>query len=289
MGRPFAACILLAFAACAGLDGSAPDFGASDLASSDVPMLQDAVVLEPGGPADLASDAGRDDGSSPDAAASDTNAPADTVAPSDPGPGPGPDEGFVDAPSDASLPFDDVAPADLPPSDDVPPDAFGGDPGVEPPPCGAGAKPCAPGSTCVTDSDGHTYCAPLDECSGKGAIDIEDLVSLLISGQGEVQVKVLAMAWPGQPACTPMPCSKEHPCCNTCFAPLFIGAEAFPIVLNGQGLAIGCQGPECDVLDACRPFTSGSWYWVWGTAGILGGKPQLTVDGFCPADGVDLP
>jgi hypothetical protein len=26
------------------------------------------------------------------------------------------------------------------------------------------------------------------------------------------------------------------------------------------------------------------WYWLWGKVGILGGKAQFSVEGFCPVD-----
>lgn len=115
------------------------------------------------------------------------------------------------------------------------------------------------------------------------AMQIEDLVIQLLKGQ-TVFVKVLAKAWPGQQTCGTLICPKDNPCCNTCSALLFIGDENFPIVLNGKGMAIGCNGNECDVFDTCSPLNPKLSYWVWGRATILGGQPQFTVDGFCPAD-----
>lgn len=301
MRRITAAWLMLALAGCAGGSGTDPgDARLPDPGPSDVPMLQDAVMLEPGGP-----DFAADDPGSPD-------------TPSSPDAGQDPASADVSPTPDAQPDLDredSAATPDLPQADAAAPDASYDDPGTPPetlgpdtvPPgdafdpgpsagdlqpgdslggllCGPDREPCDSGFTCVTDSDMNSYCAPISECSGKGAIDIEELVALLLLGEGEIHVKVMAMAWPGQPACTPLPCEKDHPCCNSCFAPLFIGAEAFPIVLNGEGLAFGCQGTECDVLDACRPLLPSLWYWVWGKAGIRGGHAQLTVEGFCPAD-----
>lgn len=265
--------VLVAFAACGGGAGESPDFGASDLPSQDVALLSDAVVLEPGGTADA--EAPRDLPSPQDAAgdlgAADAGPTWDATVP---------DAGAADAvdfPDAAGDPG--VAPADVPSPPDTPPagDAWNGIP------CGDDGLTCGADQACVVNSDGQAFCSNLEECSGKGAMDLDELVRLLLMGQGEVHVKVLATAWPGKPACSPKPCPAENPCCNTCFAPLFIGAEAFPIALMGQGVAVGCQGTECDVLDLCHPFDQGAWYWVWGVASVMGGRPQFLVEGYCPA------
>jgi hypothetical protein len=253
--------LTIALAACEG-GGST---GVSDTAAGDVPMLQDAVFLENGSPDGAAQDQGAHEILGADVGA------ADTVEWNDHGPS-------WDVPAaDSEAP--DVTDADLLPATDLPP----GDNGPADAPCGLEGAPCAPGTTCVRDSDGHQYCAPIDDCSGKGAMRIEDLVIQLLQGQ-TVFVKVLAKAWPGQQTCGALVCPTDNPCCNTCSALLFIGDENFPIVLNGKGMAIGCNGNECDVLDTCSPLNPKLSYWVWGRATILGGSPQFTVDGFCPAD-----
>ncbi len=265
-----AAAFLFSLAGCQGSStGPSPsDLPATADGTADISILNDAVMLE------IRSDAPWEQ---------DVHVSADTLAPEDVAPGevigiedvPAPSDAGTDAASFLDLPGPgDANGPDFPPPDDV----------QHPPFCGDREMPCEEGTTCVTDADGASRCVPLGECSGDGSIDLEELVRLLTTGQGQVQVKVRAMAWPGKPACSPLPCPPDDPCCNTCFAPLFIGAETFPIVLNGHGTTIGCRGNECDVLDGCHPFTLSSWYWVWGTAGIVGGKAQLTVDGFCLAD-----
>jgi hypothetical protein len=274
--------LLLALAGCDAGSTGAPDFaGLQDAASADIPILSDAVVLEPGGRADLPN--------SPDAAAADPGI-ADTVLDSDAAPGDlfaADATGFQDAVPDPGPVDRDDGPR--PDEGRPPPDAPAPGDAVEGMPCGNDGLRCRPDQACVTDRDGDSYCTGLGECSGKGAIDPEELVALLIQGQGELHVKVLALPWPGKPACSPNQCTADDPCCKTCFAPLFIGAEAFPIALMGQGVAVGCQGSECDVLDLCRPFQQDAWYWVWGTASIMGGKAQFVVEGFCPAEALDLP
>jgi hypothetical protein len=277
-----ATALLLALAACGGGGADAVDYGAWDVAASDVPLLADAVLLEPGGLQDAArSDLPASDIGVADPGPSDMAAPADGAA-SDPG-------SWWDTPADAAsdpgIPFADLPAGDTPQKHDAPPPGdlpVGGDNGFIGPPCGPGGEPCGPGQACVTNTDGESSCAPLGECSGKGAIDLGELVSLLLSGGGDLHVKVMAMPWAGRPSCTLQPCPSDRPCCNTCFAPLFIGAEGFPIALMGQGVAVGCQGNECDVLDLCRPFDQGAWYWVWGVASIMGGKAQFLVEGYCP-------
>jgi hypothetical protein len=282
MSRIVATVCLITLAACAGSEsGFAADFGGPDTGAADVPILSDAVVLEPGSRdspsydttvSDLANDAAADSGAS-DLAIADVPAAWDTF----PGDLPyTPDATPLDAPSPDSA-------GDPGPSlDDAFPDAGADNP---PSPCEIQGLPCGPGLACVLDGMSHPYCTPIDECSDKGAIDLQQLVSLLLKGEGEVHVKVKAMAWPGVQTCSiPDVCTGDNTCCKSCFAPMFIGTEMFPIVLQGQGIPIGCQGSECDVLDNCRPLLPESWYWVWGRVSVLGGKARFSVDGFCPVD-----
>ncbi len=268
------AMLTLMLASCEGGGASSADLAAlGDVASTDVPMLQDAVLLEAGG-ADLQDR----DLLSADISKADTFADLvmnDMVAPGDPGPA-------WDVPAADSLEPSDVE-GDVTFLPDAPRDR---DATVGSPCGGPESQPCPPGSTCVNAPDGHAYCTPIDECSGEGAIDLKDLLILLVQGQGSIPVKVLAMPWPGEPACGPVTCGKDNPCCNKCRASLFIGdaSAASPIVLNGKGMPIGCEGNDCNYLDACSPLLPKTWYWVWGRVAIIGGSPQFTVDGFCPAD-----
>jgi hypothetical protein len=164
------------------------------------------------------------------------------------------------------------------PGDDSPSDTFEIPESI---PCGPDNTPCQPDHICVEDATGVTACIPVGECSELGMIDEIEMIRMLIERQ-ELYLKVKAQAWMGPASCTFLKCPEDDPCCNTCFAQLFIGTEFLPIVLLGQGLVFGCQGSECNMEGECRPMDPGDWYWVWGTASIQGGKAQFRVDGFCP-------
>ncbi len=241
------------FAACLPSDGP----GSSNLSESDsknfeIPILADAVVLEPGSIEADAYATGDSDASSHDAAVESDTYPGAT----------------------------DLSPADLPAALDA---LFLGETVLSDE--AYLALDGEAGLPCSDDPESDPNCIRIHECSEKGASAVEELIHLLMNGAGEVHVKVKTQAWPGVQTCSMLDvCTSEHPCCKSCFAPMFIGSEIFPIVLSGMEISIGCQGTECDVLDNCSPIMPGMWYWLWGKVGILGGKAQFSVEGFCPVD-----
>lgn len=265
--------IAATFVACSGPGGggSAPDvFPARDASTgSDVHLLPDALVLEPGAPdfspGGLAEDPGEQ--SSPDAPAMDA------------------DDGS--APSDLPIAGDSLAPLDVP----VVPDAtVPADPGAMPDAdapiagrCGSPGFTCGPGMTCLPDDEtGIPRCRFVAECSETGVVEAEDLLDFFLSSTS-LYIKVKARVWVGPAACSMIPCPADQPCCNACFAPLVVGDKKFPIVLLGQGVTFGCQGSECDYSLACSPMKPDAWYLIWGTISQIGGETQFFVDSFCPA------
>ena len=228
----------------------------------DVAVLSDAVLLEPGGPPDF--------GATEDCAtgASDIAPLADAAVTADASYG------------EASLDLDTTAPEDAWVADD----ADIGDlnvPNAELPVtsgCGS-SEACPDGHACLDEGNGPT-CVAVDQCSKDGAFLLHDVLGALMN-QGSLYVKLEVRVWSGAPTCTILGCAKDSPCCNTCFAQLFIGKAEFPIVLQGQGQAIGCKGSECDVANLCGPVVPEKWYWIWGTLELLGSLPQFRVDGFC--------
>lgn len=257
------------FVACAGAGGGGtPDVpSALDAsAASDVRLLPDALVLEPGAP-DFA----------PGGPADDLGDPASPDAPAmDPGDG---------APSDRPLAQDPGALPDVP----VVPDAtVPADPGSMPDApiagrCGSPGSTCGPGMACLPDDEtGIPRCRFVAECSEKGIVEADDLLDFFLSSTS-LYIKVKARVWVGPAVCSVILCPADHPCCNACFAPLVVGDKKFPIVLLGQGVTFGCQGSECDYSLACSPMTPDAWYLIWGTISLIGGEAQFFVDSFCPA------
>lgn len=157
-------------------------------------------------------------------------------------------------------------------TDPTPDDTFG---------CGPDDEICAPGQACVLDvKTGEYGCLFVAECSQDGAVAIEDILTSLLIDK-HFYIKLEAKVWLGLEACTVQVCPADDPCCNECFAPMYVGTEFLPVVLLGNGLAIGCQGSACDFDQMCKPLVPGKWYWIWGMVDLLGGESQLTVDGFC--------
>ncbi len=254
-----------------GAGGRAPDIVSTrDVGvGSDVRLLPDAIVLEPGAP-DFSPGGPADDSgepSPPDAPATDLgdgSAPADLPLAQDPG-----------APSDVPVVFDAMVPADpgTPPDADAPIVGRCGSPGFS----------CGPGMACLPDDEtGIPRCRFVAECSEKGVVEAEDFLDFFV-GSTSLYIKVKARVWVGPAACTIMPCPANDACCNACFAPLLAGNKKFPILLLGQGVTFGCQGSECDYSLACTPMKPDAWYLIWGTLSLIGGEAQLFVDSFCPA------
>lgn len=265
--------ILAPLVACGGggAGGRAPDtVSTRDLGvGSDVRLLPDAVVLEPGAP-DFSP------GSSAD----------------DPGPWVSPDASTMDL-GQSDAPGDLPLAEDLADSPDPPSVADGGvpaDPGTLPDAdapiagrCGSPGAACGPGMACLPDDEtGIPRCRFVAECSDEGVVEAEDFFDFFV-GSTSLYIKVKARVWVGPAACTMMPCPANDPCCNACFAPLVAGNKKFPILLLGQGVTFGCQGSECDYSLACSPMKPDAWYLIWGTISLIGGEAQLFVDSFCPA------
>lgn len=149
--------------------------------------------------------------------------------------------------------------------------------------CGPDKEVCAPGQACLVDEKtGEESCVFVAECSGDGAVTIEEILKNLIF-QEPFYIKIEAKVLLGPEACTVQVCPADDPCCNDCFAPLYVGSELFSVLLLGDGLAIGCQGSECNFDQMCKPLLPDQMYWIWGRVDILGDEPQFTVDGFCIA------
>jgi len=160
--------------------------------------------------------------------------------------------------------------------------------------CGEAGEPCGPGESCVDlDGDGTVACEAVSDCSEKGALDLPEVLTQLLF-TGHLYVKLEAKVRAGAPSCTSLSCPAKTPCCNECFAPLFAGDLDFPILLLGKGLAVGCEGTECDFDDdcdtasaqcalakVCSPLQPGKYYWLWGDIDLLGGQVQFRLDGWC--------
>lgn len=249
--------LLMSVVACSG-SGTAGPHTAQDAQSSDVSVLPEATVLEPGAP-DLFGSAG------PDSLSEEH----DVQVISDVSQWPDANE---TGPQDLGFAKDS---ADLPDKTSEPEQSAK---------CGPTADPCPPGYSCLVDPEtGKESCTFVAECSEEGAIDAYDLIKFLSSPEA-VYVKVKASVTVGQAACSVLPCPEERPCCNLCFAPLVINVAGFQIVLLGQGIPFGCQGTECDYGKNCSPLKPGSCYLIWGFLGLFGGKPELHVESFCPFD-----
>jgi hypothetical protein len=249
-----ASCLVLALAACE--DGFAPGFADIVMlpdAVSDLPLLPDAVLIG-------------EEGFRPDAITGDPGT-TDAGATLDPGL---PSSDAM-APEDASMP--DPGEADVPGDPDVlEPDALL--------PCGDDGTVCEPGMTCLFDEEGGGRCVPVGKCSDEGTVDLLDLAQQLLVGE-DLFVKVAAPVWVGPPSCSLVECPKDDPCCNACFAQLFIGDETLPIVLLGSDVTFGCRGSSCDFAQSCRPLVPGNRYRVWGHVHLFGPRAEFQVEGFC--------
>lgn len=242
-----------------GLAGGLQDIVWADTAY-DLPLLPDAVVI--GG----------------DEARADNGIPQDTAWPIDPG---------AADPGVADLGAPDVAGLDIPkpPVDTIEGDAAFQDasgPGDAQEPCGSGGDVCQPGTTCRIDGEGNGLCVPMAVCDDEGTVDIAEVLAMLVL-QDSVYVKVAAPVWLGAPSCSLIDCPKDSPCCNACFAQLFIGDET-PIVLRGHDTMFACMGSECTFTQTCEPLAPGNRYRFWGRIQIYGKQVEFKVDGFCPLD-----
>lgn len=236
----------------------------------DVPRLADAIILGPSDAATTADPLGEE---------TDDRPPGQDGGPDTGGPWTDPG-GFWDLP-EADPPL--VSP-DAGNAEDL---GFGDarDSGDSPvsPPCGPEQRPCEATQVCVWDTDGQSHCAPMAECSGRGAMDMDHLVRWFLMGDEQVMpFKVRGRPWAGKATCGGPPCAEA--CCQTCWAFLFLGDEKVALPLMGQGVTIACQGSECDWMDHCAPMSPGQWYWIWGHAKRLGTDFRLLVEGFCPAE-----
>ena len=149
--------------------------------------------------------------------------------------------------------------------------------------CGQGGVVCPPGHECLPSKGGKgPVCEFVAECSDKGVMKVEDLLGKLFA-TGQLYGKVEAKVWSGPAGCTVISCPEDNPCCNECYAQLYVGSQDLPLVLLGSGFAIGCSGTECNVDSVCGPLMPDKWYRIWGGLTLLGQQPQLTVEGFCLA------
>lgn len=249
-----ASCIALVLAACEnGFDTGVADVVLPPDAASDLPLLPDAVLIG-------------EEGASLDAMTGDPGA-------TDPGTtlDPGPPASDAATPQDASMP--DVGEADVLHVQDT----FESEDLVL---CGGDGAFCDPGTTCFFDRDGNGRCVPVGECSDEGTVELLDLARRLLRGD-DIYVKVTAPVWVGPPSCSLGECPKDAPCCNACFAQLFIGDKSLPIVLLGSDVVFGCQGSSCDFDRSCRPLEPGRRYRVWGNVHLSGPRAEFQVDGFC--------
>lgn len=262
----FIACTLPLMAACEGAfeTGSGGIDAWNFDAAFDLPMLADAVLIGEEG-------FGTDSGSAMDPGTSD---------------------------SGGSWPMDVPRP-DLPGANDLPlaPDALvttdlASDPGTgnadASAPCEPDGSPCEPDAVCTYDGEGQGHCVPVAHCSDDGTVDLAELIVRLLR-DGALYVKVSETVWVGSPSCSLIECPEDDPCCNTCFAQLFIGDAKLPIVLLGRDTMFGCQGTECDIQTSCEPLEPGVRYRVWGHVQLSGARAEFRVDGFCPALDEDTP
>ncbi len=261
----FVACMLPLLAACEGAfdTGSEGTDAWRSEVPFDLPMLADAVVI---GEEGFGTDAG---------------------ITADPGS------------SDSGYPWPDVSRPDLPVTNDVPTPTDGlantdpaSDPGTGSPdvsaPCEADGSSCGPDAVCTYDGEGLGHCVPLAHCSDDGEIDLTEMIVRLLR-DGALYVKVSETVWVGSPSCSLIECPKENPCCNSCFAQLFIGDAKLPIVLLGRDTMFGCQGTECNIRTSCEPLEPGGRYRVWGHVQLSGTRAEFRVDGFCPVLDEDAP
>lgn len=260
----------LVVAACGEVAPGIQDVPEAGGEAPDVPRLADATILVP-----------PEDPGPLDPAPGDPGAPPpDGDAMPDAG-GPGFDTGGsrdLQEPDPAV-----VAPDPGPQADAGTGDAFGNGELPIAPPCGPEQRPCDPTQVCVWDTDGTSHCAPMAECSGRGAMDLDQLLRWFLQGdERELAFKVRGQPWVGQATCGGPPC--DGACCRSCWAFLFLGDQEIALPLMGQGVAISCQGNECNWMDHCAPMTPGQCYWIWGRADRLGMDFRLLVEGFCPAD-----
>ena len=250
------ALLLPLLAACGdGLPIGITDYVSQDSFTSDLALLPDAVVIGE-------DDSRPDTGTSADPGMSDPG--TQDQASSDPGM------------SDTALPpLDTLAASDAAQEDTAAGDILA--------PCGIGGEVCPPDTTCRVDGEGIGLCVPLAVCDGEGTIDVADMLAMLLL-HDTLYVKVAAPVWVGDPSCSMYECPKDSPCCNVCFAQLFVGDTETPIVLLGQDTMFGCQGSECDVNEMCEPLEPGVRYRVWGQVRLSGKRAEFQVDGFCPMD-----
>lgn len=164
---------------------------------------------------------------------------------------------------------------------------------------GCGPKECQPGEACIDISGSGLFdCVPVTDCSPDGALvlhDLDDVETLLkqLFFVGHVYLKIETKVFMGPPTCGFVACPPENPCCNECVSRLFAGVEDMGIVLNGNGIPIGCKGSDCqlgkgckencDFTKLCSPLIPGKYYWIWGELVVLAGVAEFRVDGFCLA------
>ena len=166
-------------------------------------------------------------------------------------------------------------------------------PPSDPGPVSVWCGSCPEGEGCVDlDNDGVFACEPVAGCSKEGVSDLKLAMAQLLS-TGHIYAKLEVKVQVGKPACTEQKCPKSNPCCNQCFASLFVGPEDFPIFLLGKGLPVGCPGTNCDFkncdesakgcepVKVCAPFTPGKYYWLWGDIDLTWGQAQMRLDGWC--------
>ena len=86
---------------------------------------------------------------------------------------------------------------------------------------------------------------------------------------------------PNAPFCTKIGCSDANPCCNSCGATMRVYDDASQfgtegIYLSEEGVSLGCNGNECNVLEHCG-VTAGK-YWVAGWFRLDAGvSPRLEI------------
>ena len=117
-------------------------------------------------------------------------------------------------------------------------------------------------------------CVYAAQCDNTGLVDLDALGPIMngafVKLKGEIQV--------GKPSCSLQECSKDNPCCQSCFAPLKLG----PLTLKGDGFSIGCLGTNCDYQQKCTPFDmQNAIYIIWGRLMVSGFDLELQVQGFC--------
>ncbi len=134
------------------------------------------------------------------------------------------------------------------------------------PACGA----CKDGYTCI-----NGQCVFAAQCDTNGLTDADAINSLL----NNAFIKIQGLVRVGKPSCSLQTCTQDNPCCQSCFAPLKLGA----IELQGDGFSIGCLGTNCDFQKKCTPMKPNQAYIVWGKVKFSGFNLELHVQGFCLA------